>query len=65
MPFTAKPDGTPFVLTVNRHIRFVRLPEDDSFASGDDLDLRFLTHITITPDGTLTSEFSHFELTCS
>jgi hypothetical protein len=56
-------DGTPSVLTVVQHIRFVRLGEDPSL-DGDDFDLRFIAHFTTNADGTLVVSFSELELTC-
>ena len=61
----AEPDGTPFVLTVVQHLRFVRLGEDSSFPAGDDFGVRFLMHVTVTPDGKVATEFSRFEVFCS
>jgi hypothetical protein len=58
------PDGSPSVLTVVQHLRFVRIGEDKSFPFGDDFDLRVLFHITINPDGTVTTVVSSSELTC-
>lgn len=60
----SEPDGTPFVLTVVQHIRFVRLGEDRSFPAGDDFGVRVVVHITVTPDGNVATDFSRFEVFC-
>ena len=60
----AEPDGTPFVLTVVQHIRFVRFGEDPSFPDGDDFGVRAVLHITVTPEGNVSTEFSSFDVFC-